>query len=139
MTAVIRLADAVLHAAMMIKSSMMLSLMSPGAVVCKTKTLQCQHLVERYSVMVGIPSSSLTDSPIVTEVSWFEYWRTIIFVSSVPKLRAVSGSLEAHLKPGIILVCHQFRQLRVTVARQELDRVCGCHGLIDMEERLLCP
>lgn len=31
-------------------------------------------------------SSSRTDSPIVTDVSWFEYWRTIIFVSSIPSL-----------------------------------------------------
>ena len=33
-----------------------------------------------------VPSSSRTDSPIVTLVSWFEYWRTIIFVSSIPSL-----------------------------------------------------
>ena len=37
-TAVMRLAEAVLHAAIMMRSSIILSLMSPGAVVCKTKT-----------------------------------------------------------------------------------------------------
>lgn len=34
----------------------------------------------------GVPSSSRTDSPIVTEVSWFEYCRTMILVSSMPSL-----------------------------------------------------
>jgi hypothetical protein len=34
-----------------------------------------------------IPSSSLTDSPMVTDVSWFEYWSTRILVSSIPSLR----------------------------------------------------
>jgi hypothetical protein len=34
----------------------------------------------------GVPSSSRTDSPMVTEVSWFEYCRTIILVSSMPRL-----------------------------------------------------
>ena len=33
-----------------------------------------------------IPSSSLTDSPMVTDVSWFEYWSTKILVSSIPSL-----------------------------------------------------
>lgn len=35
---------------------------------------------------VGVPSSSLTDSPMVTDVSWLEYWRTRILVSSIPSL-----------------------------------------------------
>lgn len=34
----------------------------------------------------GVPSSSRTDSPIVTEVSWFEYCKTMILVSSMPSL-----------------------------------------------------
>ncbi len=34
----------------------------------------------------GVPSSSRTDSPIVTEVSWLEYCNTIILVSSIPSL-----------------------------------------------------
>jgi hypothetical protein len=36
----------------------------------------------------SIPSSSLTDSPMVTEVSWFEYCRTMILVNSMPRLGA---------------------------------------------------
>ena len=51
-TAVMRLADAVLQAFMMMRSSIRPSLMSPGAVDWRTKT-----------------SSSRTDSPMVTEVS----------------------------------------------------------------------
>lgn len=39
----------------------------------------------------SVPSSSLTDSPIVTEVSWFEYCSTRILVSSIPSLICVSG------------------------------------------------
>src|SRR5579871_2373520 len=68
-TAVIRLADAVLHALIMIRSSMRPSLISPGAVDCRIKT-----------------SSSRTDSPIVTDVSWFEYWRTRTLVNSIASL-----------------------------------------------------
>ena len=51
-TAVMRLADAVLHALIMISSSMRPSSMSPGAVDCRMKT-----------------SSSRTDSPMVMDVS----------------------------------------------------------------------
>lgn len=43
----------------------------------------------RREEIVHIPSSSLTDSPIVTEVSWLEYCKTRILVSSIPKLRDV--------------------------------------------------
>jgi hypothetical protein len=39
------------------------------------------------------PSSSLTDSPMVTEVSWFEYWRTRILVNSMPSLAIQSVKL----------------------------------------------
>ena len=42
-----------------------------------------------------IPSSSRTDSPIVTLVSWFEYCRTIIFTSSIPNL--VKGRPSQHM------------------------------------------
>lgn len=44
-----------------------------------------------------VPSSSLTDSPIVTEVSWFEYCRTIILVSSMPSLDVGSAVVEQPL------------------------------------------
>lgn len=83
MTAVMRRALAVLHALIMMSSSINPSLMSPGAVDCRMNT-----------------SSSRTDSPIVTEVSWLEYWRTRIFVSSIPSLRPDKGRRisECHSK-----------------------------------------
>jgi len=37
-----------------------------------------------------VPSSSRTDSPMEMLLSLFEYWRTMIFASSMPSLRAVS-------------------------------------------------
>ena len=43
MTAVIRRAEAVLQALIMIRSSMRPSLMSPGAVLCKMKTGRIRH------------------------------------------------------------------------------------------------
>ena len=38
------------------------------------------------STQVRVPSSSRTLSPIVTLVSWLEYWRTMILVNSMPSL-----------------------------------------------------
>lgn len=73
MTAVMRRAEAVLHALIMISSSIRPSLISPGAVVWRMKT-----------------SSSRTDSPMVTEVSLLLYCRTRIFVNSMPSLFAWS-------------------------------------------------
>lgn len=55
MTAVMRRAEAVLQAWIMMSSSIKPSLTSPGAVDCRMKT-----------------SSSRTDSPMETLVSWFE-------------------------------------------------------------------
>lgn len=41
----------------------------------------------------SIPSSSRTDSPMVTEVSWFEYCRTAILVSSMPSLEVKKATV----------------------------------------------
>ena len=43
---------------------------------------QMAQWLDRFTAL----SSSRTDSPIVTEVSWFEYWSTIILVRSIPRL-----------------------------------------------------
>lgn len=80
MTAVIRRADAARHAWIMISISMSASLMSPGAVDMRMKTAVENHeplppkQISHVHVMRrgGGPSSSLTDSPTVTAVSWFE-------------------------------------------------------------------
>lgn len=84
MTAVMRRAEAVLHALMMIRSSMRPSLMSPGAVDWRTKTRRngvasvCGEREVGFEGVGGkggesgganVPSSSRTDSPMVTEVS----------------------------------------------------------------------
>ncbi len=66
MTAVILRADAVLQALIMIKSSMRLSLISP------------------HPDWMMKTSSSLTDSPIVTEVSSLEYLKTAHLASDKP-------------------------------------------------------
>lgn len=63
----IRLADAVLHALIIMRSSMRLSLISP----------QPDWIMKT--------SSSRTDSPIVTLVSWFEYFNTTHLAKSKPK------------------------------------------------------
>jgi hypothetical protein len=91
MTAVMRRALAVLHALIMMSSSISPSLMSPGAVDCRMNT-----------------SSSRTDSPIVTEVSWLEYWRTRIFVSSIPSLRPDKGRVsECHTQANCLVTSSQ--------------------------------
>ena len=92
------------------------------------------------------PSSSRTDSPIVTEVSWFEYWRTIILVNSMPRLewtqlaRIVEseGTSRLHPVPGEgedVPISHQLGQLGMTVASQELYRV---HRHAEIRGRALC-
>lgn len=74
MTAVMRRADAVLQALMIMSSSISPSLSSsPGLVVCRMNT-----------------SSSRTDSRITTEVSWLEYLKTVMSRRSTPSLRGVS-------------------------------------------------
>ena len=72
------------------------------------------------------PSSSRTDSPIVTDVSWLEYCSTIILVSSMPSLSSVSACLRPLCEP-VVPVGDQLGKLRMAVASQELDRI-GRHG-----------
>lgn len=69
MTAVMRRAEAVLHAFIMIRSSIRPSFMAPGAVDWMMKT-----------------SSSRTDSPIVIEVSWLLNWREEVRARGMPSL-----------------------------------------------------
>jgi len=71
-----------------------------------------------------VPSSSRTDSPIVTEVSWFEYWRTMILVSSIPSLQLrLADSGVVNVGNWALPISDQLGQLRVAIARQELDGV----------------
>lgn len=88
----------------------------------------------------SLPSSSRTDSPIVTEVSWLEYCRTMILVSSMPSLENFFRCFQrceqgrTHGLP----ISHQLRQFGVAVACQQLDRIGGhdrhlesnCQGLM---------
>jgi hypothetical protein len=74
----------------------------------------------------GVPSSSRTDSPIVTLVSWFEYWRTIIFVSSIPSLYSSVEASRGRLRSPPI--GHSLCEGWVAIARQELDGV-GRHAV----------
>ena len=76
----------------------------------------------------GLPSSSRTDSPIVTEVSWFEYCKTIILVNSIPRLRNRSVAKTCHVNGKNLLIGYQLGQLRMAIAREQLDRVCGHFG-----------
>lgn len=65
----------------------------------------------------------------VTEVSWFEYCNTIILVSSMPNLCSILA-LEQRLgsdEGRSIPVGDQLGQLRVAVAREQLDRI-RCHS-----------
>lgn len=88
MTAVIRRAEAVLQALIMIKSSIKPSLMSLGRVDCKMKTgTRGSATGISISTQVRVPSSSRTLSPIVTLVSWLEYCSTMILVNSMPSLQ----------------------------------------------------
>lgn len=48
-----------------------------------------------------VPSSSRTLSPIVTLVSWLEYCKTIILVSSIPSLRATKRQLAIPQIPSL--------------------------------------
>lgn len=71
-------------------------------------------------------SSSLTDSPMVILVSWFEYCNTIIWVSSIPSLCLESARLSRSVnwQPSIPS-SDSLSELGVTVASQQLDIVGG--------------
>jgi hypothetical protein len=71
----------------------------------------------------------------VTDVSWLEYWSTIILVSSIPSLQTkmLLVAFVAYLPGTLVFICHPnspfrnaLRELGVTVASQQLDGV-GCH------------
>lgn len=70
MTAVIRRAEAVLQAFIMMRSSIRPSLMSPGAVDWRMKTGGVKLILRCHRGVLGVlPSSSRTLSPTVTLVS----------------------------------------------------------------------
>ena len=74
------------------------------------------------------PSSSRTDSPMVTEVSWFEYCSTMILVSSMPKLECGQLCYAKFIigNNGIVdvLIGHFFCKLGMTITRKQFDGVC---------------
>lgn len=73
---------------------------------------------------VNSPSSSRTLSPIVTLVSEFEYCRTMILVSSMPSLHAPCQLLKLRVNSTRSApIRHLLGQLRMAVAREQLDRV----------------
>lgn len=69
------------------------SLMSPGAVDWRMKTAHRQSMLQRPDSSNTVPSSSLTDSPIEMEDSWFEYCRTRILASSIPSLQVINSAI----------------------------------------------
>ena len=75
--------------------------------------------IEKDNWKENIPSSSRTDSPIVTEVSWFEYCRTIILVNSIPRLDFLQLS-KRRRNDSDILPSHLPGQFRMTVACEQL-------------------
>ena len=101
MTAVIRRAEAVLQALIMMRSSIRPSLISPGAVLCKMKTSRIRQRGcgkkrgRKHTIFVSNTNSVYQQmarefeaqgciaylSPIVTDVSLFEYCRTSTLVS----------------------------------------------------------
>jgi len=122
-TAVIRRALAVLQAFIIIRSSMSPSFTSPGAVDWIMKT-----------------SSSRTDSPIVTDVSWFEYCTTRTLVRSIPSLEIVRKSctqvqsfcLCFHLASVVLAHRRSYMNERVEITHT-------CPQLSEPEEDDYCP
>jgi len=146
MTAVIRRAEAVLQAAMMMSSSMTLSLMSPGAVVCKTKTARKALVsLERYLAAGVMQQPTLASHKLQTGSK-----RTIFITDRLANRdgRLLIRVLQDHdlaqlitettstirICPlrkielvSVILVSHQLGQLGMAVAGQQLDGVeCHC-------------
>lgn len=84
-----RRAEAVLQALIMIRSSIKPSLISFGRVDWRINTRRDSGQTGEVNwswLEDTVPSSSRTDSPMVTLVSWFEYCKTMILVSSMPNL-----------------------------------------------------
>lgn len=110
MTAVTRLADAVLHALIMMSSSIRWSLRSsPGRVVWRMKT-----------------SSSRTDSRMMTEVSWLEYLKTDMSRRGTPRLegkteRSVQWRQRMERERRRVPVGDSLSEFRVGIAREEFD------------------